>query len=152
MDIESILIREGGTKVEIGTKQYHFLPSAAYGGAHVAEVTEPTHLGILLGIPEGYRVAVKPGDEAASEPAPVQPAVTGRSVDAGAFLAAAAAAADTAAADAEQVETPADETPAAPAEPVAAAAPVDTDRLDGMDHDALVAEFERLEGRKPHHC
>jgi hypothetical protein len=56
MQIESILLRDGGTKTEVGGKTYHFRPHPEKGiTAHIAEVTEPTHIQRFLSITEGYR-------------------------------------------------------------------------------------------------
>lgn len=54
MNIECILKREGGTTTDIGGIQYHFEPLA--DGAHVADVTEESHIDRFLAIPEGYKV------------------------------------------------------------------------------------------------
>ena len=54
MKIESILKRQGGTHAEIGGINYHFELLA--DGAHVADVTESSHIDTFLSIPEGYKV------------------------------------------------------------------------------------------------
>lgn len=54
MYIECKLKREGGSKIEIGTTQYHFAPQP--DGAHVALVENEDHQDRFLGISEGYRV------------------------------------------------------------------------------------------------
>lgn len=53
MKIESIIKRPGGTSVTLGGVVYHFAPDAE--GRHVADVDNPEHVGVLLGIKEGYR-------------------------------------------------------------------------------------------------
>ncbi len=76
MKIESILKRQGGTKVELGGVEYHFEPMT--DGAHVAEITEAAHIDRFLAIPEGYKVyhgseqpTSKPKQAAKTAPAPV---------------------------------------------------------------------------------
>ena len=56
MNIECKLKRQGGTKVELGGKEYHFEPRA--DGRHVAFVEDEAHRDRLLSISEAYRVAV----------------------------------------------------------------------------------------------
>lgn len=58
MKIESIIRRPQGTVVELPnpTIEYHFLPSAA-DPRHLAEVSEQSHISMLLRIKEGYRAA-----------------------------------------------------------------------------------------------
>jgi len=60
MFIECLLKRPGGTVVELDGKKYHFKPNSH--GDHVAEVTDPRHIEILLNIPEGYREYLKSRD------------------------------------------------------------------------------------------
>ena len=67
MKIECRLIREGGTKVEFGPTVYHFKPDPAFGGRHIADVTDEDHISRLLSISEAYKM-VKTGT-----PAPVEP-------------------------------------------------------------------------------
>ena len=55
MLVESIIKRKKGTQVVLGDRHYHFLPDK--DGRHVAEVKLPSHLGTLLSIKEGYRLA-----------------------------------------------------------------------------------------------
>lgn len=52
--IESKLIREGGTHVDIGGTEYYFAPNDE--GAHVCEVVNEDHADRFLSIPEGYRL------------------------------------------------------------------------------------------------
>jgi hypothetical protein len=54
MQIECILLREGGTLAEIGGTEYHFIPNTA--GAHVAEVEDKAHIQRFLSIGEAYRI------------------------------------------------------------------------------------------------
>lgn len=67
MKIESILTRNGGTKIHFGTPgqansvEYHFKPDES--GRHVAEVKYRAHIDRLLSISEGFRVVID-GDEA----------------------------------------------------------------------------------------
>lgn len=58
MKIESIIRRPQGTVVELPnpTIEYHFQPSAA-DPRHLAEVSEQSHISMLLRIKEGYRAA-----------------------------------------------------------------------------------------------
>lgn len=55
MKIESIIRRKGGTVVTLGGATYEFKPDES--GRHVAEIDNIEHLGRLLDIKEGYRVA-----------------------------------------------------------------------------------------------
>lgn len=55
MLIESIIRRKKGTQVILGDRHYDFQPDKT--GRHVAEVKFPSHLGTLLSIKEGYRLA-----------------------------------------------------------------------------------------------
>ena len=54
MKIECKLKREGGSKIELDGKEYHFAPDTF--GAHVAEVEDDEHIARFLAIPEGYRI------------------------------------------------------------------------------------------------
>lgn len=54
--IESIIQRQGGTHVTLGTTNYHFLPDAACDNAHVADVSDLAHVSRFLSIVEGYKV------------------------------------------------------------------------------------------------
>lgn len=71
MKIACKLIREGGTKVEFGSKVYHFQPDPAFGGKHVADVSDKEHVGRLLSISEAYEMA----ENDAPAPTPRQPPV-----------------------------------------------------------------------------
>ncbi|AEY69601.1 hypothetical protein PEp14_00012 [Erwinia phage PEp14] len=66
MKIECLIIRPGGTKVDLDApkRQYHFRPSDEFDGRHVAEVGEASHAAMLLRIREAYRALD------ADEPAP----------------------------------------------------------------------------------
>ena len=55
MQIESIIKRAGGSRIDIGGTEYHFKP-AKDGEAHVCEVTNREHAARFLEIKEGYRV------------------------------------------------------------------------------------------------
>lgn len=71
--IECILRRAGGTKVDLDGTEYNFAPLD--NGAHVAEVENERHEDRFLSIPEAYRVYrgkpyVRPNDPAYSTPAP----------------------------------------------------------------------------------
>ena len=70
MLIECIRIREGGTKVALGNATYHFRPSDAHDGRHVAEVENPAHIKTLLGIEAYVPVDVAAGDETPADPEP----------------------------------------------------------------------------------
>lgn len=54
MDIECTLKRDGGSKIDLVTREYHFTPRA--DGAQVADVEEESHIARLLAIPEAYRI------------------------------------------------------------------------------------------------
>lgn len=54
MKIECILLRPGGTLVELPGKTYHFAPQD--DGRHVADVSIEAHIERLLSIPEAYRL------------------------------------------------------------------------------------------------
>ncbi len=70
LTIQCLLIRKGGTVVELGQNVYHFAPNAA--GDHVAEVADADDAGVLLGIREGYKL-YSPKKVAPTMPAPVAP-------------------------------------------------------------------------------
>lgn len=53
-EIECKLIREGGSRIELGKTEYHFKPYT--DGAHVAQVEDEEHVDIFLAIREGYRL------------------------------------------------------------------------------------------------
>ena len=53
--IECILIREGGSKVEIDGKTYHFKPSDDHDGRHVCTVTDQDAISRFMAVPEAYR-------------------------------------------------------------------------------------------------
>lgn len=55
MKIESIIKRDGGTKVVLGETEYHFIPGD--DGRHVCSVEDEAHVDRLLSISEGYRCA-----------------------------------------------------------------------------------------------
>ncbi|KFD27077.1 hypothetical protein [Sphingobium yanoikuyae] len=55
MLIESIIRRQGGSTVDLGSAKYHFRPDLE--GRHVAEVDDPAHIATLLAIKEGFRPA-----------------------------------------------------------------------------------------------
>jgi hypothetical protein len=62
VEIESIIRRKNGTKVQIDDKEYFFF-SAVADGPHVATVDNDAHAQRLLSITEGYRIhraAAKP--------------------------------------------------------------------------------------------
>ena len=48
------IIREGGSVIDIGKKEYNFKPNEK--GDHVAEVTDESHIGRFLSIERGYEV------------------------------------------------------------------------------------------------
>jgi hypothetical protein len=54
MRIECILKRHGGTHIQLHGMEYHFEPLE--DDAHVAEVSDESHIDMLLAIPEGYKV------------------------------------------------------------------------------------------------
>ena len=54
MKIQLLLKRDGGSKIELGGKEYHFVPND--DGAHVAEVTDPAAIGRFLSISEHYKI------------------------------------------------------------------------------------------------
>lgn len=78
MQIQLLVIREGGSKVEVFGKEYHFKPQP--DGCHVADVEDDDHIDLLLAISEGYRIyrpkvkpeatAPKPDDNPAKPEAP----------------------------------------------------------------------------------
>jgi len=70
MNIESIILRDGGTHVPMGTTSYHFAPQP--DGAHVAAVEDDAHIARFLSIPEGFRM-YRPGQPAAA-PVEIAPA------------------------------------------------------------------------------
>lgn len=76
MYIECKLKREGGSKIEIGSTQYHFAPQA--DGAHVAFVENPEHQDRFVSIPEAYRIY-----RGAEAPAPTAKPVAATPVELG---------------------------------------------------------------------
>jgi hypothetical protein len=72
MKIECKIIRTGGTRVELGSFEYHFEPLA--DGAHVAEVANQDHADRFLAIADAYRVyrgKLSPGGEPTELRSPV---------------------------------------------------------------------------------
>lgn len=63
MKVESIIRRDGGTKVVLGATEYHFAPDAT--GKHVCEVKDRAHIARFLSIAEGYQLPDE--EDAASE-------------------------------------------------------------------------------------
>ena len=123
--VESIIRREGGTRVTIGKMAYHFKPMP--DGAHVCTVEDPRHLSRFLSISEGYRVY---DPDLVDEPAPA-PFVTPLPP----------------AAEDEgpgETTTPEDEETNPPEEP---AEPLPS--LEGMARPDLEATFLKEVGRKP---
>lgn len=86
MKIQCKLLREGGTRAEIGGIEYHFEPLA--DGAHVAEVTDVEHIDRFLAIPEGYKVyhgTCTPTGHAAPAPVAVKSQVKTETANLGAL-------------------------------------------------------------------
>ena len=142
MKIESILKRQGGTKVTMGSALYHFAPNEQ--DQHVAEVENPDHAKVFLNIPEGYRSLD-----------PIQPQQVSLE-DAMAVLKAQFPNADFSALTAA-VPAPAAATSEPDPEPDAQEpddagddAEDDPAGLADMSDEELRAEFEKLIGRKPH--
>lgn len=116
---ECILKRPRGTQIDMNGTTYDFQPDEQ--GRHVAAVSDPRHVAVLLTIPEGYRmlgiVAGAPvKTEAKPEPttAPVQDATP------------------------EPAPAPKDEAPApATSEPSAFPAPPTAEEMMAMDADAV---------------
>lgn len=72
MLVECKLKRPGGSQVELGGVTYHFKDDGT--GRHVAMVSNSDHLGRLLSITEGYKLAAdQAAQPAAPTPAPVAP-------------------------------------------------------------------------------
>lgn len=71
MMIRCTLERKGGTVVDIDDDTYHFKPQINSKGAHVAEVTNPKHIGRFLGITEAYEVSELPPPPLVDLEAPV---------------------------------------------------------------------------------
>lgn len=66
MKLESIIKRDGGTKVLLDRTEYHFKPDSNFPTTpHLCDVNNKGHIRILLGIPEGYRpwLGVDDGDD-----------------------------------------------------------------------------------------
>ena len=142
MKIESILKRQGGTKVTMGDSLYHFAPNEQ--DQHVAEVENPDHAKVFLNIPEGYRSLD-----------PIQPQQVSLE-DAMAVLKAQFPNADfsalTAAVPAPAAATsePDPEPDAQDADDADDEAEDDPAGLADLSDEELRAEFEKLIGRKPH--
>lgn len=62
--IES-LFKRPKAPIVLGDQTYFFTPVGGPDSAHVAEVTDPDHIGTLLAIKEGYRVYQEPEKKAA---------------------------------------------------------------------------------------
>ncbi len=61
MQIQSLLIRQGGTRVDLDDARYHFKPiSNERDAPHVASVLIPAHQDRLLAITEGYCIYKSP--------------------------------------------------------------------------------------------
>lgn len=56
MLIRCKLIRAGGTRVEIGKSEHHFIGKSDEDLNHVCEVTNREHIAKLLTIPEAYEL------------------------------------------------------------------------------------------------
>lgn len=67
MLIKCLLKRDGGSKIDLGEKEYHFAPNEQ--GDHIAEVTNKDHIKTLLAIPEAY-VEVKKSGKKTDDDAP----------------------------------------------------------------------------------
>lgn len=52
--IQCLLVRKGGSHVELGDDVYHFTPND--NGDHVCAVEHDAHISTLLAIPEAYRL------------------------------------------------------------------------------------------------
>ena len=63
MRIESLIRREGGTRIKLGKEHYHFKPSAD-DPRHTATVADEDHIQTFLAIKEGFSIAKKIGDTA----------------------------------------------------------------------------------------
>lgn len=127
MLIQSILIREGGSHVELDGVTYHFAPIPT--GEHVAEVESDDHIDRLLAIPEGFRVFRRAKEDA--------PPLSGGAAGAagGSAGASALGGTGTPATDDGGDNQAGDEPP----------------DLEAMSRDDLVALYENLAGTKPHH-
>lgn len=160
--IESIIRRPNGTRVTLGSTNYHFKPDAAE--RHVAEVSEPAHVDRFLAIPEGYRaaerLAVTDGISAAvqqSQPNPEPPQKP--------------AATNTITPNADPEPPVADKTdepdstpppPAADKEPEATTPPADEKKADPeppkgeigavLDKTKATEQYIAKFGKKPHHA
>lgn len=69
MLIECKLKREGGSRITIGDRLYHFAPRLS-GGPHVADVDDRADIGRFLGIAEAYQIPDGP-PATAGQPRPV---------------------------------------------------------------------------------
>lgn len=155
MQIECKLKRDGGTKVDMGTAQYHFAPLA--DGAHVAEVENEKHIDRFLSISEAYRLyradrapeADAPIVLLGSDEFPASFEINGKTYALADVIEQARVAvhltpevwnAQPEAARADMIEAELDKINAS-------APPVDEDALRAD----LVAQFEAKFGKKPHH-
>ncbi len=55
MKLNCILLRSGGTHIDLDGVEYHFATDK--DGNHSCDVTDKQHLKILLAIPEAYEIA-----------------------------------------------------------------------------------------------
>ncbi|UFM64240.1 hypothetical protein LOS78_01835 [Paracoccus sp. MA] len=145
MKIESILKRDGGTKVTLGTTRYHFKPDEL--DRHVAEVENPDHAKVFLGIPEGYRsLDPLPLQQVSLDEAMAVLKAQFPNADFSALTSAAATPAPTG--DAEPAAEPEGTDPDEPDEDDEDEG--EASQLADLSDDEIRAEFEKLIGRKPH--
>lgn len=78
MKIKCKQIRDGGTKVPMGKKEYHFAPDE--NGDHVADVTNKAHIDRFLAITEGYEEVGAKASKAAKSTEPPAVEVTPEAV------------------------------------------------------------------------
>lgn len=74
--VECKLIREGGTRAEVGGTEYHFQPYT--DGAHVCVIEDNEHADRFLSITEGYRLYRGEGSPVQAEAEAEAPAARGR--------------------------------------------------------------------------
>jgi hypothetical protein len=82
MRIESIIRRNGGTRITLEKSNYHFKPTAD-DARHIADVSNSGHAQHFLSIKEGYRIAdgKVPAAAAATKSAATKPAETKKPVE-----------------------------------------------------------------------
>lgn len=138
--LQCVLIRKGGTLVDLNGSTYHFAPNAE--GDHVCDVSDDDDIARFLSIPDAYRIyRPKKAAPASAAPAPVKQATKEPNPP-----------------TKDEAKAPAKGKPAAKAkkaapvkeEPTMGIAPaVKAEALGAMSRDEVAAIFKQVVGRAP---